>query len=162
MSVTEFRDSMLISGVTVRPLSLYQDSRGWLGEIFREDELDPDLIPAMCYISVTRPGIGRGPHEHVDQVDLFCFPGPGRFQVWLWDNRSDSVTFGSRMILEAGEGCPAVIIVPPGVVHGYRNISDKDGYVINLPNALYRGKGRTQPVDEIRHEDDAASPFRME
>jgi hypothetical protein len=29
----------------------------------------------MAYISVTEPNVQRGPHEHVDQADLFCFIG---------------------------------------------------------------------------------------
>jgi dTDP-4-dehydrorhamnose 3,5-epimerase len=55
-----------------------------------------------------------------------------------------------------------VVIVPQGVVHGYRNIGDKDGLVINLPNRVFMGEGRKSPVDEIRHEDDPATIFRMD
>jgi len=34
--------------------------------------------------------------------------------------------------------------------------------VINCPNRLYAGEGRREPVDEIRHEDDANTIFRMD
>jgi dTDP-4-dehydrorhamnose 3,5-epimerase len=43
--------------------------------------------------------------------------------------------------------------VPPGVVHGYINISDRDGMVLNYPDKLYKGWGKKEEVDEIRHED---------
>ena len=65
-------------------------------------------------------------------------------------------------MVRAGRDEPRLVIVPPAVAHAYRNVSDEDGLVINCPNALYRGPGRQEPVDEIRHEDDPASPFRME
>jgi dTDP-4-dehydrorhamnose 3,5-epimerase len=34
--------------------------------------------------------------------------------------------------------------------------------VFNCPNRLYKGPGRKEPVDEIRHEDDAHSRFRLD
>jgi len=37
-----------------------------------------------------------------------------------------------------------------------------DGLVINLPNRLYRGEGKQNGVDEIRHEDTPDSPFGFE
>ena len=76
-----------IPGVICRPLSFHRDERGWLAEIFRQDELAPELLPAMAYISVTLPGRSRGPHAHREQTDYFCFAGPGDFRVVLWDNR---------------------------------------------------------------------------
>jgi dTDP-4-dehydrorhamnose 3,5-epimerase len=75
----------LIAGVVCRRLAIYEDHRGWLDEIFRQDELAAEHYPVMAYLSVTLPGIGRGPHAHRDQTDLFCFPGPGEFRVVLWD-----------------------------------------------------------------------------
>ena len=56
----------------------------------------------------------------------------------------------------------AIVIIPPGVVHGYRNLSDRPGLVCNFANRLYRGPGRCEPVDEIRFEDAPDSPFRLE
>lgn len=150
-----------IAGVICSPLKSYTDQRGWLAEIFRQDEMAPEHFPAMAYVSVTNPGVGRGPHAHRDQTDLFCFYGPGDFKVVLWDNRADSPSFGIRQDFLLGESNPAVLIVPPGVVHGYRNMSDRPGFVCNFANRLYRGKGRREAVDEIRFEDDPDSPFRL-
>ena len=151
-----------ISGVIYKPLVPYADQRGWLAEIFRQDEVASDHVPVMAYVSVTKPGVGRGPHAHRDQTDMFCFTGPGDFRVVLWDNRADSPTFGTRQDFHLGESCPAVLIVPPGVVHGYQNVSDGPGFVCNFANRLYRGPGRQDPVDEIRFEDTPDSPFRLE
>jgi dTDP-4-dehydrorhamnose 3,5-epimerase len=151
-----------ISGVLCRKLVVYEDQRGWLAEIFRQDEVAKDLVPAMAYVSVTKPGVGRGPHAHRDQTDMFCFAGPGDFRVTLWDNRPDSLTFQTRQDFLLGESCPGVLIVPPGVVHGYRNVGDKPGWVLNFANRLYRGPGRVEPVDELRFEDDPDSPFKLD
>jgi len=151
-----------IKGVVVRELKRFFDSRGWLTELFRHDELDAEFLPAMAYISSTNPGITRGPHEHWDQADYFCFIGPSNFKLRLWDNRKDSETFGRVMTMVLGENNPAAVLIPAGVVHGYQNVGDVDGIVINCPNRLYGGAGRKEKVDEIRHESDGETVFRMD
>ncbi|MEW5796625.1 MAG: dTDP-4-dehydrorhamnose 3,5-epimerase family protein [Candidatus Zixiibacteriota bacterium] len=151
-----------IEGVVIRELKRFSDKRGWLIELFRQDELDPEFYPVMSYISMTLPGVARGPHEHVDQADCFSFIGPSTFRLYLWDNRSDSRTFGMKASYDLGEQNPAMVIVPKGVVHAYKNIGEVEGIVFNAPNRLYAGEGRREPVDEIRHEDDAESPFKLD
>ena len=150
-----------IDGCPITPLMKYADGRGWLSEFFRKDELAPARHPVMGYISLTHPGVARGPHEHRDQTDLFVFFN-GTFRLYLWDMRRHSPTFGHRQVMDLGETAPAVAIVPPGVVHAYRNVGEHGAVIINCPNRLYAGEGKQEPVDEIRHEDRAESVFVMD
>lgn len=150
-----------IRGVVVKQLSRYDDSRGWLVELFRDDDWPSEFHPAMAYMSSTLPGITRGPHEHIDQADLFCFLGPSSFKLRMWDNRSDSETFGNVMTEVYGQDNPAAVLIPKGVVHAYQNVGEINGIVINCPNRLYRGTDRKDAIDEIRHEDDPSTPFVM-
>jgi dTDP-4-dehydrorhamnose 3,5-epimerase len=148
----EFKKGM-IEGVVVTPGVRHVDERGYLIEAFRLDTLPEGLTPAMSYVSMTEPGVERGPHEHRAQTDIFAFFGPGTFKVCLWDARLVSPTLGNRLVLFGGEDNPIIVVVPPGVVHGYRNISRLvRGMVLNYPDRLYAGRGRTETVDEIRHE----------
>jgi dTDP-4-dehydrorhamnose 3,5-epimerase len=152
-----------IDGVIVKKLTRHVDKRGFLTETFRLDELPENLRPVMSYVSFTEPGICRGPHEHKEQTDIFTFMGPGNFLIRVWDNRKDCVTYGNFMEIFGGQDSPVTIIVPPGVVHGYKNISrTEQGMVLNFPDRLYMGWGKTEAVDEIRHEDVELSPFSME
>jgi dTDP-4-dehydrorhamnose 3,5-epimerase len=151
-----------IEGVVVRDLRKFNDDRGWLSELFRHDELTAEFFPTMAYISSTKPGVTRGPHEHVDQADFFCFMGPSNFKLRMWDNREDSPTHGNVMTLTVGADNPKSVIIPKGVVHAYRNVGEVDGVVINCPNRLYMGTERRQSVDEIRHEDDPNTIFRIQ
>lgn len=150
----------MIQGVIIKKLKKNQDERGWLAEIYRSDEFE--YMPAMSYVSATKTGVIRGPHEHKKQSDLFVFVGPGRFRVYLWDNRNSSATYKEKMELEGGENDEVAVLVPPGVVHGYKCISPVDGWSINLPDKLYAGAGKKDPVDEIRWEKDPASPFKID
>ena len=163
---TEQKKIVFIQGeirdVVVYPIKIFHDDRGWLAELFRHDDLDKEFYPAMAYISFTKPGIQRGPHEHVDQADLFCFIGPSTFNMRMWDNRPASTTYNNMMSFEAGADNPMAVVVPKGVVHGYRNIGSVDGMVINCPNRLYMGEGKLEAIDEIRHEDDPQTIYRMD
>jgi dTDP-4-dehydrorhamnose 3,5-epimerase len=156
----EFRDGP-IDGVTIRSPVFHHDARGWLAELFRQDELPAELWPAMAYVSESLPGVVRGPHEHRDQTDCFAFLGPGDFEMYLWDARPGSPTRGHRLKQVVGQSKPTVVIIPPGVVHAYRNLSDAPAWVFNAPNRLYGGPGRKGPVDEIRHEEQSGSPFAL-
>ena len=156
-----FKDGS-IEGVRVTPFRRFQDDRGWLMEVFRHDELPAEFHPAMGYLSLTLPGVLRGPHEHVDQADLFAWAGPGMFRVTLWDNRPGSPTFGNRMEEDLGADRPGSVLVPKGVVHCYRCTSQEPGLVLNCPNRLFMGEGKAEPVDEIRHEDDPQNPFVLD
>jgi dTDP-4-dehydrorhamnose 3,5-epimerase len=139
-----------IPGVIIVPLKKYADNRGWLTELFRNDELPEGFDVTMGYLSVTLPGVARGPHEHVDQTDLFAFLS-GEFELILWENRPGSPE--CKYSLLVGENNPVAAFVPPGVVHAYRNVGSSDAFVLNFPNRLYAGWGKQEPVDEIRHED---------
>jgi len=159
--IMEFRPGT-IEGVVWKPLKKYHDTRGWLCELFRHDEIAAEFHPVMAYISATEPGIARGPHEHVDQADFFCFLGPSSFKVYLWDNRPKSPTYGAKQVEVVGVDRPMALIIPPGVAHAYKNVGAETGVVFNCPNRLYKGPGRKEPVDEIRHEEDPKTRFRLD
>jgi len=150
----------MIEGVIIKKIEKFTDERGWLAEVWRNDELK--YAPAMSYVSITKPGMVRGPHEHKMQSDFFVFVGPGIFKLYLWDNRRESKTFGQKEVLEVGENNPVAILVPAGVVHGYKCVSSEPAYSINLPDKLYKGENKKEEVDEIRWEKDSNSPFKID
>jgi dTDP-4-dehydrorhamnose 3,5-epimerase len=146
-----------VDGLEIRELSIYEDSRGWLGEIIREDE--STFKPLMTYLSMTKPGFVRGPHEHREQTDFFCLIG--RFRLYFWDNRKTSTSYKQKETVDTSE-IPVIAVVPPGIVHAYKNIGISNGYVINLPDKLYKGWGKSEQVDEIRYENDPDNPYKVD
>jgi dTDP-4-dehydrorhamnose reductase/dTDP-4-dehydrorhamnose 3,5-epimerase-like enzyme len=132
--------------VKVRKLKPFEDNRGLLGEIFRQDS-DSFKNIVNTYVSETRPFIKRGPHEHNFQDDEF-------------------ITWNSRMVYEfynpETKEFKYFITEPKGIYslyvehnihHGYRNLDSKEiSYTLNSLNKLYKGFGRNDEPDEIRHE----------
>lgn len=159
--LSEFKKGKIYD-VAIRGLGKFIDERGWLAELFRSDELEREQIPVMSYISMTLPGVARGPHEHREQTDYFCFIGPSNFKIYLWDARPDSPSYGTKQVIYAGVDSPMMVIVPPGIVHAYRNIGTENGIVFNAPNRLYAGEGKQHQVDEIRHEESSGSTFVLD
>jgi dTDP-4-dehydrorhamnose 3,5-epimerase len=151
-------EHMGFCGVEIKTLSRHEDARGWLVELYRDDTLPEGFKPTMGYFSCTKPGVARGPHEHRDQTDGFIF-FDGAYELHLWENRPGEPE--NYEVLSVGRENPIFITVPPGVVHAYRNVGDTDAFVINIPDRLYAGWGRSEPVDEIRHEDAADSRFKL-
>ncbi len=147
----------MINDVVIKEIKKNTDDRGWLSEIYRNDETD--YTPSMAYVSVTNPGVVRGPHEHNKQSDFFVFFGQGNFRFYLWDNRRDSGTHKKHISIVVGEDNPVYAIIPPGVVHGYKCISDIPALSLNFPDKLYRGAGKKEAVDEVRWENKKDSPF---
>ena len=82
--------------------------------------------------------------------------------MYLWDNRRSSPSYGICQTDVVGVDKPMALVVPPGVVHAYQNVGAVAGWVFNCPNRLFKGPARKEPVDEIRHEDDPHSPFRLD
>lgn len=164
-NLTDMHFSM-IEGVKIYCIKSHIDHRGNSKEIFRFDQEEDKQIK-MGYISWTVPGTSRGPHSHKEQDDLFIFIGPGNFELRLWDCRQ----LTERPTKEwADENLEAHIVgainsvkvsVPAGVVHGYKNISEAYGMVINLPNQLYRGINKAHEIDEIKWELESNNPFSM-
>jgi len=150
-----------IDGVDVIPFSVFSDDRGWLAELFRSDEIGLDQFPSMGYLSSTKPGKERGPHEHVSQSDRFGF-FHGHYRLYMWDNRKSSATYKHRWVLDVGSKNQCMVTIPPGVIHAYKNVGAADAVVLNFPNKLYAGYQKKEKVDEIRHEDIPNSPFILD
>lgn len=146
-----------IEGLVIRPLPRPTDARGWLVETFRAGDSDP--APAMGYVSLTRPGMVRGPHEHRMQTDRFVAAGPGDLEFFFYDARPGSKSHEAKFQAIYGGRAPVSILVPPGIIHAYRCVSTLPALITNLPDRPYGGPDGSGLIDEIRHEENPDSPF---
>jgi len=134
----------LIDGVEARQAKVIPDERGRLGEIMRAD--DPWFEKfGQVYFTTTYPGVVKAWHFHKKQTDHF-YVTKGLIKVGLYDDRKESATYGEVNEVYLGEHCPGMLMIPPGVQHGWMCVSDCEAYIINLVSEMY---DRSQP-DEYR------------
>lgn len=108
----------MIEGIKIKTVKRFSDDRGFFSEIAKSGEETFFQIKQTSYTE-TYPGVIKAFHWHKRQLDLW-FPAKGNMQVVLFDLRDGSSTKGETQVIYAGENNPVLILIPPGVAHGYR------------------------------------------
>jgi dTDP-4-dehydrorhamnose 3,5-epimerase len=125
----------MIDGVKVKKLKVVADERGHVMEMLRtDDELFRKF--GQAYITTAYPGVVKAWHSHRVQTDnLVCVSG--MVKMALFDGRKGSATHGEVNEFYLGDLAPQLVAVPPGVLHGFKTISETTATVINFATELY-------------------------
>lgn len=122
----------MIEGVKIKILNVHPDipdleqpgvQPGFLMEVVRSDENLLRRFGQSTY-TVAPKGTIKGFHWHERQDDLW-FVASGRAAIVLHDLRLQSPTYKQTEVLYAGEGDFKVVMIPVGVLHGYKVLSDQ-------------------------------------
>ena len=139
-----------IQGVFYKETQINVDDRGFLLELAKEGKL---FIPIkQTTFSLTHPGIIKAFHWHKLQTDLW-FGALGKARVVLYDLREDSPTKGQFEEFFIGEPNYPLILIPPGVAHGYQVLGNKDFFLFYHTDKAYDPENK----DEYRIEFDSLS-----
>ena len=125
----------MIDGVKIKPLKVVPDDRGMLMEMWRSD--DPDFQAfGQCYVTVVYPGVVKAWHYHKKQTDHFvCVAGMAK--VGLFDAREGSPTKGESQTVYLGWQNQRLLVIPPGVYHGFTPAGPDPASIINIPTELF-------------------------
>ncbi len=134
----------MIQGVEVVPLVVRADDRGYLIEILRATDPYFTRFGQVYLVGNMARGTIRAFHKHAALWDWF-FISHGSAKFVLKDDRPDSPTYGEMMTVVVGERNPTLIVVPPGVYHGWMSLED-DTQLISTASEVYQ---RERP-DETR------------
>jgi dTDP-4-dehydrorhamnose 3,5-epimerase len=125
----------MIDGVSVRRLRVIPDERGYLMEMLRRDWPEFERF-GQVYVTAVYPGVVKGWHYHRIQTDHFiCVAGMAK--VVLYDGREGSSTRGEVNEFFLGYLNPALLKIPPGVMHGFKGVSQEMALIVNVPTELY-------------------------
>lgn len=139
-----------IRDVEFVPLRVHVDDRGYLIEIIRKAEPKTDSW-SVCenfgqvYLvgNLARWTI-RAFHKHEKLWDYFFIShGGGKFI--LVDDREDSPTYKEMNTFILSQRNPSLLVVPPGVYHGWMSLED-DTQMVSTASEIYN---REDP-DEVR------------
>ena len=149
----------MIQGVKIKQLKVHSDipdsaegageKPGCLMEVVRADE---NLLRqfGQTVFTVSYPGTIKAFHWHKKQDDLW-FIASGRAKIVLYDQRSDSPTYQETQVIYAGTDDYKLVVIPVGVVHGYKVIGREPVLVFYHGTEPYN----PQDPDELRipHDD---------
>lgn len=139
----------MIDGVVISPLRVYYDDRGSLFEVVHNYEMPggrwgdlSGLIPGnfgQVYV-VRNPvrGTIRAFHRHEKLWDYFCIiSGSAKFCLI-------KAPLGETMVHVMSGEKPELLIVPPGVFHGWMSLEDRT-VLLSVGSELYN---RAMPDEE--------------
>jgi dTDP-4-dehydrorhamnose 3,5-epimerase len=125
-----------IDGVTCRMTRPVSHHDGHLTEVLRTDW---GLIGAplvQVTLTTTFPGHTRGWGLHSATTDRL-FAASGSLCIVCYDARHGSPTFGAVNEFLLGARNQGLVIIPPGVYHGWKNVGDDEAAIISMPSQLY-------------------------
>lgn len=148
----------MIHGVKIKPLKVWRDKPdldqkvepGVFMEVLRDDD---KLLKrfGQSNFTIAHKDTIKAFHWHKYQDDLW-FIASGRAKIVLYDQRQDSPTHGRTQVIEAGTDDYKLILIPVGVVHGYKVISDEPCLLFYHVTKSYNPKNpdeeRIDPFDK--------------
>ena len=123
-------------------VELWRSSWGETAE-FHDPPLDPEdlRIAQQVYISTTNPGVVKAWHYHTQQWDRFvCLKGRVVIGLLNLDSKHTQV---QTITLDAEKGA-SMVVVPPGVAHGWKALGNQEAWILNICSNEYDG------MDEYR------------
>jgi len=126
-----------IDGATLFKPKVFGDGRGFFFEGFRASWVNSDRTWVQWNISRSAANVVRGLHYHQIQSDYWLVTD-GAVRVALVDVRPSSPTNRKAVTIDLEASNPHGLIIPPGVLHGYRIL--KDATMQYLVNNEYSGK----------------------
>jgi dTDP-4-dehydrorhamnose 3,5-epimerase len=138
-----------IDGLELIRLDVHEDDRGFLYEVAHEND---HFVPQIGQVYVVGdPGRGaiRAFHKHDELHDWFTIVA-GSAKFAFVDDRPESKTHRAVDSFVISARKPSLIVVPPGVYHGWMSLEDQT-LMLSVASHVY---DRQKP-DEIRVPPDA-------
>ncbi|MBU0707401.1 dTDP-4-dehydrorhamnose 3,5-epimerase family protein [Patescibacteria group bacterium] len=122
----------MIEGVIIKKLIIHKDipdrdedvnKPGFLMEVLRRDE---GLLKkyGQTTFTVAYQDTIKAFHYHEKQDDLW-FVATGKAMIVLYDMRDDSPSKGETQVILAGKDDYKLVVIPIGVAHGYKVLSEE-------------------------------------
>jgi len=125
-----------IDGLRYRLTRPVPHEDGHVIEIARDDW---DLVSEpirQVHMTTTLPGRVRAWGLHRKTSDRL-FVASGLVHVVCWDGREGSPTFGRLNEFTFSDRNPGLVVIPPDVYHGWKNIGTSEAIVVNMPTRPY-------------------------
>ncbi len=125
-----------IHGLRIRLTRPVAHEDGHLTEIARHtwDVIDEPVV--QVHMTTTLPGRVRAWGLHQRTTDRL-FVASGLVRIVCYDARKASPTYGRLNEITLSERNPGLVLLPPEIYHGWKNIGATEAIVINMPTRAY-------------------------
>jgi dTDP-4-dehydrorhamnose 3,5-epimerase len=125
-----------IDGVQFRPTRPVPHEDGHVTEVARASW--EQLVAPIVQVHITTTLAGRvrawGLHQlGTDRLFVVC----GLVKIVVFDGRTNSPTAGRINEFTVSERNPGLLIIPPNLYHGWKNIGTSEAIIINMPDRMY-------------------------
>lgn len=112
-------------------LETHKDSRGWLAEMLKADELESAQAIQQIYVATIEPGSFRGGHYHKKRIEWFFIVG-GKAEITLEDIKTKE-----RKTITLSPEKPQRITIYPEIAHVVSNKGKESVYLVSAQNNIY-------------------------
>jgi dTDP-4-dehydrorhamnose 3,5-epimerase len=125
-----------IEGLLFRPTRPVPHEDGHVSEVARVDWEAISNPIVQVHITTTYSGRIRAWGLHERSTDRL-FVVSGLVKIVVFDGRRDSSTFGLINEFTVSEKNPGLLVIPPNLYHGWKNIGTTEAIIINMPDKMY-------------------------
>ena len=125
-----------IDGLRFRPVRPVPHEDGTVAEVARIAWDEVDLPIVQVHITTTLPSRVRAWGLHEQSTDRL-FVVRGLVSIVVYDGREESPTYGYLNEFRVSERNPGLLVVPPNLYHGWKNIGIDEAFIINMPSNQY-------------------------
>ena len=141
LHLQDYLAKSIIEGVKIVPLRRFNDEGGSFTELARltHGQLVGDLPFEFAQINYSEMEAGaiKAFHLHEQQTDIWYVPPGSKILLILVDLRQNSATAKLQMRLVLGDNNSQLILIPPGVAHGCKNLNSNKSTVIYFINRQF-------------------------
>lgn len=127
-----------IEGLLVVPMTVHHDDRGYLMEIIHFNDPFFTKFGQVYLVGNMVRGTIRAFHKHKILWDYF-FISHGSAKFAFYDDRPHSPTYKQMETIITGNHKKAMIVVPPGVYHGWMSLED-DTQMVSIGSEIYNNE----------------------
>jgi dTDP-4-dehydrorhamnose 3,5-epimerase len=126
----------LIDGLIFRMTRPVAHDDGHVTEVARASWSELAAPIVQVHITTTLPGRIRAWGLHSQGTDRL-FVASGLVRIVVFDGRNKSPTKGRMNVFTISEKNPGLLVVPPNLYHGWKNIGCSEAVIINMPDRMY-------------------------
>jgi dTDP-4-dehydrorhamnose 3,5-epimerase len=128
---------MPVEGVLFRPTRPVPHEDGFLTEVARASwDMMADRPITQVHVTTTFAERIRAWGLHQISIDRL-YVVAGLVKIVVFDGRLDSPTHGHVTEIVVSDRNPGLLIVPPNLYHGWKNIGTTEAIIINMPTEMY-------------------------